>query len=218
MNSNENKTNWTQFWKSRWKQNQIGFHQSEFEPLLVRFMPKLAPTTVLVPLCGKTKDLIYLAQQGHQVIGVELSELACKAFFEENGIAYQIQTCDSFQVYHSDSIEIWCGDFFQLTATHVSNVSFVFDRACLIALPLELRKRYATHLQTILKSAQILLVVIDYDQSQMSGPPFAVSDAEVRELYANAKIELLSEEADRLTTSLGVTAEVIERAYGAYLT
>lgn len=209
-------TNWDEFWRNRWNKNEIGFHQSDYEPLLVKYFPKLSPTTVLVPLCGKTKDMLYLTQQGHRVIGVELSEMACEAFFQENQIEYRIEKLDSFNVYRSKSIDIFCGDFFQLQSKHVTDVTFVFDRAALIALPPELRQRYTSHLKSIFQGRlpQILLIVIAYKQEEMKGPPFSVPDSEVKSLYQpQFKIETLSEEPDEFVLRSGGKVQIFERAY-----
>jgi thiopurine S-methyltransferase len=79
------------------------------------------------------------------------------------------------------------GDFFNLTADHLLNVEGVFDRASLVALPLELHKEYTQHLKNSLpEMAKILLVTFEYDQSQMNGPPFSVSEAEVQALYQDS--------------------------------
>ena len=58
------------FWHQRWQQNQIGFHQSEVNPYLRKYWQALAiaaPARILVPLCGKSLDLLWLAEQGYQV-------------------------------------------------------------------------------------------------------------------------------------------------------
>ncbi len=70
-------------------ENQIGFHLSEFNELLLAHIEKFKlkkDSTIFVPLCGKSIDLIYLAKLGCRVIGIELSEIAVNAFFMENSI------------------------------------------------------------------------------------------------------------------------------------
>jgi thiopurine S-methyltransferase len=75
----------------------------------------------------------------------------------------------------------------------MAQVRAVYDRASLVALPPEMRERYARHLVEILPSgAQVLLVTFDYPQEEMPGPPFAVSVEEVRALYGSqAEVRLL---------------------------
>ena len=175
-----------EFWHQRWAANQIGFHQSHASPYLQRFWPELAVgegARVLVPLCGKSLDLLWLAEQGHRVLGVELSEKAVQAFFSEQQLEPVITQRGAFKVYGCEGIELWCGDFFALRAEDVADCTALYDRAALIALPCELRERYVQHLAQILSpGCRGLLVTLDYPQEQMDGPPFAVAADEVRRL------------------------------------
>lgn len=179
-----------EFWQARWAQNQIGFHQGEVNPYLQRHWPALqlqAGTRVLVPLCGKSLDLAWLAAQGHRVLGVELAQKAVDDFFAEQGLQAEVVEQGAFKVYRAGTLELWCGDFFALTAADVADCVALYDRAALIALPPALRERYAAHLAAILPSGcEGLLITLDYPQSQMDGPPFAVADAEVRERLGDA--------------------------------
>lgn len=176
------------FWQERWTRDQIGFHQDQVNAYLLRHWSRLQlpqGSQVLVPLCGKSLDLAWLAGQGHAVLGVELAEKAVQAFFEEHGLQPKVREHGAFRIYSADSLALWCGDFFALTAEDVAGCRAFYDRAALIALPLAMRERYAAHLQRILPvDCQGLLVTLDYDQARMDGPPFSVSDAEVRERFA----------------------------------
>lgn len=175
------------FWQERWQRNQIGFHQAGVNPYLQRHWPSLgvAPgAQVLVPLCGKSLDLAWLAGQGVRVLGVELAEKAVQAFFHEQGLAPSVQAHGTFTRYQAGEVELWCGDFFALTAADVAGCTALYDRAALIALPPDMRRRYVQHLTAILpKGCAGLLVTLDYDQDVLPGPPFAVPDAEVQALW-----------------------------------
>ncbi|MBM5457654.1 thiopurine S-methyltransferase [Pseudomonas sp. P66] len=177
-----------EFWHSRWKNNQIGFHQSQVNAHLQQHWPALAVAAgarVLVPLCGKSLDMLWLAGQGLQVLGVELSERAVEDFFAEHQLQPQITQQGPFKVFRCDAIEIRCGDFFALRAEDVGACAALYDRAALIALPAPMRVRYVEHLQTLLAPpVKGLLITLDYDQSQIDGPPFAVVDDEVQALFA----------------------------------
>ena len=176
------------FWQERWARNEIGFHLGEAHPGLLRHWPRLqlaAGAQVLVPLCGKSLDLAWLAGQGYRVLGVELSQKAVEAFFAEQQLDPEVTRVGPYIRYRAGTLELRCGDFFALGADDVAACAAVYDRAALIALPAEMRRRYAAHLTQILPAGcQQLLVTLDYDQAQMDGPPFAVSDAEVNGLYA----------------------------------
>lgn len=210
-----------EFWHKKWESNQIGFHQPEVNPYLQRHWPDLAipaQARVLVPLCGKSLDLLWLAGCGHQVLGVELSEKAVEDFFLEQQLQPQVIEQGDFKVYRAGAIELWCGDFFSLTAADVAGCTALYDRAALIALPAPMRERYAAHLLSILPTGlRGLLITLDYDQAQMPGPPFAVTDAEVQQLLGGDWAVQALEEQDVLSESgkflqAGVT-RLEERVY-----
>ena len=187
-----------EFWMERWKKEEIGFHQNEINPYLSQYWHELHADRIgqaFVPLCGKSRDMLWLHEQGHPVLGVELSAIAVQAFFEESGNAPQHDTYGKFDCYQADDIRILCGDFFDLTKDDLAKVCAVYDRASLIALPPEMRERYARHLVSILPPAtQSLLITVDYPQQEMPGPPFAVSTGEVESLYRrHAEIRLLAQ-------------------------
>ncbi len=175
-----------EFWLQRWEENKIGFHLDEVNPHLDKHWIKLGigpGFRVFVPLCGKSVDLRWLAEQGNFVEAVELSEAAIQQFFTEQEIDYQRQQHGEWIVYQSDQIRIWCGDFFQLTAEQLGPIDAVYDRAALIALPSELRRDYVNHLVNLVGPVPQLLVTLDYPQQQMAGPPFSVAKDEVLNLY-----------------------------------
>lgn len=177
------------FWHDRWHRGDVGFHQSSVHDQLQRTWPKLAVQTgssVFVPLAGKSLDMAWLAKQGHRVIGVELSEIAVGEFFSEAALTPTIVQTPSFLVFSAGPFTIYCGDIFDLTAQHLADVTALYDRAALIALPDHLRQRYVAHLTHLLApESQVLLIAIDYPIGEMEGPPFAVPFKEVHQLYAS---------------------------------
>ncbi len=184
------------FWLQRWSQQQIGFHLSEVNPFLQRHWPalQLPPGThVIVPLCGKSLDLLWLLGRGLRVTGIELAKQAVDAFFAEHRLQPQMRRVRGFAVYTVGDLEIWQGDFFDLQAADVPACRAFYDRAALIALPPDIRERYVEWLNTLLeRDAQGLLVSLDYDLRDMEGPPFSVSPDEVQQRFgASWKIELL---------------------------
>ena len=175
------------FWQQRWADNQIGFHQSAPTPLLLKHWSSLevpAGATVFVPLAGKSLDMAWLASQGHRVLGVELSQLAIDQFFAEHGLAPDVEAT-RYGVHHrAGGIELIRGDAFGLDADLLGRCDAVFDRAALIALPPDLRKRYAGELYARLPAGcRGLLITLEYPQAEREGPPFSVPEDEVRVLY-----------------------------------
>lgn len=176
-----------QYWQQRWQSNEIGFNQSQPNPLMQRHFPKLnlkPGDRVFVPLCGKSIDMIWLAGQGYKVIGVELSDQACKAFLNENKIRFKVTEMNDFTVYKSDEITLFAGDFFKFSKNLLDKIDAVYDRAALIALPLELRTLYAEKLAELFDpNTSGLLITTSYEQQEMQGPPFSVDEAEVNKLF-----------------------------------
>ncbi|MFJ4343923.1 thiopurine S-methyltransferase [Pseudomonas sp. NPDC089401] len=208
------------FWQKRWADNQIGFHRTDVNPFLLTHWPRLAlveGSRVLVPLCGKSLDMAWLAGQGHRVLGVELSRRAVEDFFHEQGLEAQVSQQGAFEVWRSVGVEVWCGDFFALRAEDVADCAGLYDRAAAIALPPPMRARYMAHLSQVLPvGCQGLLLTMDYDQQLLDGPPFSVPDAEVRQGYAGGKVQVLDEreviEESPKFLQAGV-ASVLERVY-----
>lgn len=204
-----------EFWHRRWQENQIGFHQSDTTPLLQAHWPSIgapADRTVFVPLAGKSLDMLWLAAQGHHVLGVELSPLAVERFFAENALQPDIVETAYGLSHRTGPIELILGDVFALDAAALADCHAVYDRAALIALPPELRQRYVTELYARLPlGCRGLLISMEYPQHEKSGPPFSVGENEVRERFAvDWTVDLLEREdilaAEPSFIAQGVTA------------
>jgi len=176
-------------WLDRWKQNRIGFHESRVNPHLPQYLPRfhLKPGDIIfLPLCGKALDIAWLAEQGFQVIGIELSEIAIESFFDEQGLHYQQFETDRFILRKSGNISLIQGDYFTLQQEHLADCKMVYDRASLIAIDADNRDRYCSHMRSIIPAdAGMLLITLEYEQAQMNGPPFAVLKPEIEQLYAD---------------------------------
>lgn len=188
------------FWIDRWKRQQIGFHESEVNADLRNFWSAIGASdreTVFVPLCGKSRDMVWLREQGHAVIGVELSRVAVKAFFDENRLSPRWTREGKFDVCEADGIRILCGNFFALSPSDLQGATAVYDRAALVAFPPAMQQSYVSHMLRLLDGrACILLVTVELEQMEMQGPPFSVSSADVERLYGDtAEILLLSRRA-----------------------
>ena len=173
-----------QEWLARWESGQTGWHEAGGNSALRKFWPRLpAGSRVLVPLCGKTPDLLWLAQLGLEVTGVELSEIAARAFFVDTGISFETEQLEKLLCFRGvdQAVSIVCGDYFQFSD---EPFDALYDRAALVALPPELRPDYVEHTRSLLKSdAAQLLITLEYDQSKANGPPFSVLSEEVGEYW-----------------------------------
>jgi len=178
-----------EFWHGRWRQGAIGFHQAETNALLTRHLPALGlpqGARLFVPLCGKTRDIHWLRANGFQVAGAELSPLAVEQLFAELGIEPRISMAGSLQRHEAEGLTIFAGDIFALDRETLGHVDAVYDRAAVVALPPATRTLYASHLRAMTGGAPQIVITFDYEQSSMEGPPFSVSEAEMRRLYADA--------------------------------
>jgi thiopurine S-methyltransferase len=184
------------FWLERWNNNQTGFHQQKVNPYLMYFYGEKGPSleqreklNVFVPLCGKSKDMLWLSQNNYKVFGVECSDRAVKDFFEENALNYKHAEKDQHALYQSSDlpsvIEIFQGDFFEMQKPDLSDVTDIFDRASLVALPVEMRQRYTDKMAELQEpGVRTLLVTLTFDPAEMNGPPFSVTEEEVHALYS----------------------------------
>jgi thiopurine S-methyltransferase len=177
------------FWHERWQKNEIGFHEPKPNPLLVIHFTRIQlrkGARVFVPLCGKTLDIGWLLSKRCSVVGAELSEVAIKQLFAQLRLEPKITKSKGSALLHysAENIDIFVGDIFKVGRQALGRVDAVYDRAALVALPEDVRKRYATHLIRITHAARQLLVTFEYDQSVRPGPPFSISNTEIVQRYS----------------------------------
>jgi len=179
------------YWQKAWSDNRIGFHQKNVNKWLMdnwSAMELPEGSGVFVPLCGKTSDMLWLHEQGHSVLGVELSDRAAIQFFTENELEYAVREVPDFQIFAGQNaasgLEIWVGDFFKLPAAALEGCSAYFDRAAMVALPDALRAEYARHMAHLMpKSSRGLLItfsfsVPDENVRKLLGPAFDICELE----------------------------------------
>lgn len=174
------------FWHSRWEENNIGFHLPQPNPKLVQYFKQLnlkENDRVLVPLCGKTIDIAWLLAQGMRVVGVELSPIAIEQLFAELKVTPNKSNEGKLTKFSGPQLDIFVGDIFDLNRKVLGHVDAIYDRAAIVALPDDLRARYAAHLIQIAPKAKQLLISYEYDQSLIAGPPFAVTSKHIHNYY-----------------------------------
>jgi thiopurine S-methyltransferase len=163
-------------WLERWEVGNIGWHEPSGNRNLQKHW-RWSGKRVLVPMCGKTPDLLWLAEQGNEVVGVELSELAVNAFFVEGGLEYE-RLDGPLPHYRAVDrpVSLYCGDFFEFRE---QSFDAHYDRGALVALPADLRLWYARHTSSLLSEDAVQLVItVEYDQDVCDGPPYSIESDE----------------------------------------
>lgn len=175
-----------EYWLQRWRDQQTGFHKDQPMPLLQCHWSTLSLATdsrVLVPLAGKSLDMLWLAAQGHRVLGVELSPLAIQQFLAEHALHAETRISPQGTHHIADRIELICGDVFTLDDATLDTCDAIYDRAAMVALPPAMRQHYARQVYGRLPArCRGLMITLEYPQQEMDGPPFSVDDQEVHRL------------------------------------
>nr|CAH0099717.1 unnamed protein product [Daphnia galeata] len=143
---------------------------------------------IFVPLCGKTKDLRWIYDQGHEVVGLDGVEKPILEFFQEQGLNFSKGNEGGFQFYVSDDgrLKIYHSDLFALQPEVCGKFDAVWDRGSMVAILAEEREKYAKLLKSLLnENFSYLIDTMQYDQSQFSGPPLSVPVEEVKRLFGD---------------------------------
>ena len=205
------------FWHDRWKNQLTGWHRAEYNDLMVKHWHSLnAPdgSEVLVPLCGKSLDMLWLAEQGYSIVGLEMVEQAIHTFFNENQLSPESTQFGKLIKHSSPPFTIFQGDVFDLEAGTLQADAW-YDRAAMIAIPPSTREAYVQQIRQQTKLGAVgLLITLTYPPEEKSGPPFSLAHEDVFGLFSQGfEVELLeildvSDEKDRGLTS--VTSSVFK--------
>lgn len=175
------------FWHERWQTARIGFHRQQVNTHLTELWPQLNITPasqVLVPLCGKSNDLLWLAEQGYAVTGFELSPIAVTDFFSAAKLEPTQAAVGPYQCWQAEHLHIYQGDFFRAAELN-QQFAAAYDRAALIALPKRMQEQYVALLAKLLKpGATVLLITVHYAPEQQNAPPFSVDETRVQDLFS----------------------------------
>jgi thiopurine S-methyltransferase len=175
-------------WLAFWRDRRTDFHQSAVNPLLSKFWPGLQMahgSRVFVPLCGKSLDMIWLAQQGHEVVGVELSTVAVADFFRENGLKPVQRKIGQFTLWNDGKFSILCGDYFALTKADIGQFDTVYDRAALTALPENIRSLYVDQLRKLVpNTVKVFLLTVEDAAENATMKQANGVDGEIKTLYS----------------------------------
>lgn len=199
-------------WIERWQVGRTGWHEPGGNRNLKKYW-RGNGKRILVPMCGKTPDMRWLEEQGNEVVGVELSDVAVQAFFEENDLEYE-RVYGALAEYRAigRNIKLYCGDYFEFRD---AVFDAHYDRGGLVAMQADLRPRYARHTTSLLeKDAQQLVITVEYDQVVCDGPPFSIDASEIQDYWPSLSRVAVIDDTENappkfLEAGLAVMHEVI---------
>jgi len=179
-------------WIRRWKVGQIGFHKLQPHDDLIKHENQVLPEpgSVLIPLCGKTVDMKYLADKGHKVVGIEMSETGVVDFFKEQSMNYSRKNHPTmpFEVFAAESagIVIYLGNLFDSNLQMLGQFDAIWDRGAFVAINSSEREKYCNLMATLLKpNGAWLLNCCEYDGTKYGGPPHSIGENEVKRLLTD---------------------------------
>lgn len=188
------------WWHQAWDKGTLGWHRDKVDAILQRYLKQLSGDkehiSILVTLCGKSLDLPWLAGQGHDVVGCELSEIAGKQLFEENSIPYSVMTVKDFKVFSATDdkkLKFYAGDFFNIDALFIGPFDVIWDHNAFGAVNPNDRPRYVEILTSLLvPGGKILLSNWEYDQSKRSIAPYSLNTSQIKEYFgSHFEVQLL---------------------------
>jgi thiopurine S-methyltransferase len=138
-----------------------------------------------------TVDIDWLLSRGHQVAGAELSNVAVAQLFARLGLRPTVHRGKGIERHSAAGLDVFVGDIFDLPVSLLGEVDAVYDRAALVALPAQMRPRYVRQLGLLAGDVAQLLITLEYDQSEVDGPPFSVPASEVHGYHPGGAAVLL---------------------------
>ncbi|MBK2256962.1 thiopurine S-methyltransferase [Francisella philomiragia] len=220
---NKFELNNNQYWLDRWQNNDVDFCQEAPNEFLVKHFCRFNindSSVCLVPMCGCSIDMLYFLSKGIKVVGIELSEKAVLSFFSQNNIKYEIIEESDYKCYKGNDIEIYVTDIFNLPkiAKNLPDFGIWYDRGAYIALPEDIRARYAKMmLQVCSDNTQILLLVMEHDKKSQT-PPYSVTQAElIKNFSPNIEFELIDSKQRENIPDYRKAEGMTEQYYTAYL-
>ncbi|XP_041359700.1 probable thiopurine S-methyltransferase isoform X2 [Gigantopelta aegis] len=181
-------------WRQRWEEKRIGFHQTTVHELLVEYKDRLLAgrehIKIFFPLCGKSVDMKWVYDLGHDVVGVEASKIGITEFFEESSLEYTVEplTTITGNCYKSTDgrVQIYECDLFDFNKDLAGQFDAIWDRGAMVAINKDQRKSYTSLLKTLMApGCHTLLCTLFYDATIWPGPPHVVPHSEVYDIYGD---------------------------------
>ncbi|XP_046365516.2 thiopurine S-methyltransferase-like [Haliotis rufescens] len=182
-------------WMKSWDDGTLGsLVDTHPDPCLVEHFDDLTDgrqhLRILVPLCGTCLDMKWFADRGHSVVGVDISEVAARLFFDRNQIPHTVQDLPHTQgkLYQStdDAIKFYVVNFFDFNETLEGLFDVVWDTGSLGSIDVRDRDRYMTAMSCVLKpNCVFFLETLVFDKTKFEGPPYSFPIEDVEEVFGN---------------------------------
>ena len=151
--------------KNPTKKSEDPDYLKKVDPILMKNIKQLTAgqsnLRIFVPMCGKTPDMLWLAEQGHAITGVEINARYIKAFFREADLEYtlrseQFTATKKVNVYEAKGkdITLYQCDIFDYNVEVSGQFDAIWDQSAIPVVnekgPRQL-KRYTSLMQALLK-------------------------------------------------------------------
>ncbi|KAK3103184.1 hypothetical protein FSP39_017121 [Pinctada imbricata] len=190
----------TESWIRCWEDPKMDFTAKTVNKLFTDYhdqMLRKPCTRVLVPLCGKALEMKELMMMGHEVVGIEVSPVACKAFFDENGIKYEAKHIDKIPgtVFEGSKngvkARLYSCDYYQFSPEIEGGFEAVWDSGGLNSIEEDDdKKRYIEVLKPLMAPGCVNLTEL----CQISDCPYNISEEELGSTFGDEfNVKLLTD-------------------------
>lgn len=161
-------------WQKHYAEDDLRWDLGQVAPPFVRLWEenKLGQGRVIIPGCGRGHEVLFLAENGFQVTGLDYApgavDLLSRAL-KDKGL--------QADVLHQD--------FFQLGEDHHSKYDLMLEQAFFCAIHPSKRSAYVETAARILKPGG-LLAGLFYETNEDGGPPFNTTPADILEHFSDA--------------------------------
>lgn len=179
-------------WSNRWREGRAGWNLDGVHKMLAKHFEKVVngrtDLKIFVPLCGKAKDMKWMFDQGHRIVGVEYDEQVVRELFVENGLELdKVKEMGGLKLFSSldGRFKVYQGDFFLFKSEYESEpMNGIWDRGSLVAVNVADREKYASIILSVMApDCRYLLDTLEYDVSEYVGVPHCVTDQDIHGLY-----------------------------------
>ena len=142
---------------------------------------QLSGRNVVVPNCGRSVDMIYLAQHAARVTGTGCTPMQIEQFQEENCLYMEFDGA----AWRFDSLSLSPVPLCNLPDAQLGTVDIVYDRSAMISTAPDMRGDYLSRIDRLTRpGGRIYLMTVEFSTQRSEGP-YSISAAEVETLFGD---------------------------------